>query len=103
MYILSMIVLIFFAVIGFCSFITSLADAGFHRGSKMTLILDRLTAEDAEIRIRRAAHICRKYGGIRAVCLCAKDAPAYDICCLMQRDYPFIEILSSTEEIGTAP
>lgn len=95
MEILCLIMLIFFAIIGLCSFITALLDL-FYKGSGETiLILDKLTAESAEARIRSAARMCHHHRGTRLICRCDPNEPAYDICRLMQKDYPFLEIDSS--------
>lgn len=94
MYIFCMIILIFLAIIGLCAFITALLDV-FYKGSGETvLLLKNLSAENAEARIRSAARICQHHHGIKLVCLCDEDHPAYDICHLMQQEYPFLEICS---------
>lgn len=91
MYILSMIILIFFAIIGLSAFITAIAD-GFHTSAKAVLTLEELSCSDAEARIRSAARICRQYKGIRLRVICEEGDPAYDICVMMQREYPMMEI-----------
>lgn len=95
MYILGMIFLIFFAVIGLCAFITAVVDS-LHRNTcdEITLLLQGLDENNAEISIRRAARIAQENSGVQIVIMCEKDDPAYPICEMMQKDYPFIEIRS---------
>ncbi len=94
MYILGMIILIFFAIIGICAFITSILDHCYHGEHESLLIIDNLSAETAEARIRSAARICQHHKGMKLRCICSEDDPAYDICALMQKEYPLIEISS---------
>ena len=93
MYILCMIVLVFFAVIGLCAFAAALLDQFYQGSTDAELILKNLSPDNAESRIRSAAHICRRQKGIRLIILCSETDPAYDICRLMQKDYPFVEIM----------
>ena len=93
MYILCMIILVFFAVIGLCAFVTSLLDQCYKGSTDAELILKNLTPENAESSIRSAAHICQRHRGIRLVIICDESDPAYDLCKLMQKDYPFMEII----------
>ena len=97
MYILGMIVLVFFAIIGLCAFITALIDT-MHRSAcvEITLLLQELEAHNAEVSIRRAVRIAQENRGVRIVIVCDKDDPAYAICEMMQKDYPLIEIRSGT-------
>ena len=60
MYILCMIILVFFAVIGLCAFVTSLLDLCYRNSTDAELILKNLTPENAESSIRSAAHICQR-------------------------------------------
>ena len=60
MYILCMIILIFFAIIGICALITSLLDHCYHGDHETMLVLKELSTENAEARIRSAARICQK-------------------------------------------
>lgn len=93
MYILMMIILIFFAVIGLCAFITALLDNLYHNNGKAELILKSLKPDNAEASIRSAARICQRHSGFTLICVCDEDDPAYDICRLMQKEYPFMEII----------
>ena len=93
MYIFSMIILIFFAIIGLCAFVGGLLDAVYKGSSNALLILGDLSPDNAEARIRAAARICRQHRSIRLRCVCEKGDPARDICELMQKEYPFMELL----------
>ncbi|MBQ3264364.1 MAG: hypothetical protein IJH07_01170 [Ruminococcus sp.] len=93
MIIFSMIVLIFFAIIGLCAFIASIIDICGKSEGRAELILHDLTPDDAELRIREAARICQAHRGYILKCACSENDPAYDICTLMQKDYPFIQII----------
>ena len=92
MYIICMIILIFFAIIGICAFITSLLDHCYHGEHESTLEIEDLSAENAEARIRSAARICQHHKGMTLRCVCSEENPAYDICKLMQKEYPLMEI-----------
>lgn len=92
MYIFCMIILIFFAIIGLCAFITALLDSIYKSSGVTVLILKEISADNAEARIRSAARICQRHKGMRLICECDEDNPAYDICRLMQKEYPFLEI-----------
>lgn len=92
MYIICMIILIFFAIIGICAFITSLLDHCYHGEHESTLVIEDLSAENAEARIRSAARICQYHKGMTLRCVCSEENPAYDICKLMQKEYPLMEI-----------
>lgn len=96
MYILSMIILVFFAIIGLCAFITAIVDHMHNTDhGEITLLLQELDTDNAEACIRRAARIAQDNSGVQVVCVCNKDDPAYAICEMMQKDYPFIRIESS--------
>ena len=97
MYILCMIILIFFAIIGICALITSLLDHCYHGDHETTLVLKELSAENAEARIRSAARICQHHKGMRLICICGKDDPAFDICVMMQKEYPLMELCSGKD------
>ena len=97
MYILSMIILVFFAIIGLCSFVSVILDKFYQNGGNAELTLKNLTAADAEARIRSAARVCQHHRGFRLICVCDEDDPAYDICRLMQKEYPFMEIASKQQ------
>lgn len=96
MYILCMIVLIFFAVIGLCSFITSLVDSAHGTaGKNIEITVRHPSPDETEATLRQAARICMKSRGARLICVCDSDEPSYPVCELMQRDYPFIELMNS--------
>ena len=94
MYIFCMIILIFFAIIGICAFITALLDCFYHENHQSVLILSDLSVENAEARLRWAARICQRHKGMKLRCICKEDDPAYDICFLMKKEYPMIELRS---------
>lgn len=94
MFIFCMIILIFFAVIGLCAFITSILDYCYKGDQESVLIIKNLSADNAEARIRSAARICQHHKGMRLRCICGEDDPAFDICVLMQKEYPLMEICS---------
>lgn len=93
MYLFSMIILIFFAIIGLCAFITALLDIAYKGNSRAVLLLTDMLPADAEACIRTAARICMHHTRIRLICVCTEDNPAYDICKLMQKEYPFLELM----------
>ena len=98
MYILCMTVLIFFAVIGLCSFITALIDSAHgSAGRNITMIVRHPPLSDAEAALRQAARICVRSKGARLICVCDSDEAAYPVCELMQRDHPFIELMNDKE------
>ena len=94
MYILCMIILIFFAIIGICALITSLLDHCYHGDHETMLVLNELSTENAEARIRSAARICQHHKGMTLRCICDEDDPAFDICVMMQKEYPSMELCS---------
>ncbi|WP_405356490.1 hypothetical protein [Ruminococcus sp.] len=94
MYILCMIILIFFAIIGICALITSLLDHCYHGDHETMLVLKELSTENAEARIRSAARICQHHKGMKLRCICDEDDPAFDICVMMQKEYPSMELCS---------
>lgn len=98
MYILCMIILIFFAVIGLCAFISALVDCLYRSDGEAVLILKELSADNAEARIRSAARICHHHAGMSVVCICGEEDPTYDICALMQKEFPFLRIQSGDTE-----
>ena len=95
MYILCMTVLIFFALIGLCAFITAVIDSAHGSAGKNIMIIVRHPPlSGAEAALRQAARICMKSKGARLICVCDGDEPSYPVCELMQRDYPFIELMN---------
>ena len=92
MYILSMIILIFFAIIGLCAFITAVIDSMHSGAGELLIILRELSEDNAEARVRKAAGICRNCRGSRIICVCEKDSPEESICEMLKRDHPFITI-----------
>ena len=95
MYILSMVILIFFAIIGLCTFIGAILDRAYRVKEGLTLIVEGLTPDSAEAQIRAAARICQRHKDVGMVCICGEDSSVKEICRLMKKDYPFIEIRES--------
>lgn len=91
MYILGMITLTFFAIIGLASFITAICRRTYVKDDRAVLVLRELTADNAEHRVRRAAAVCEELRCERLICECADDTAA-EICDLLSADYPVIEI-----------
>ena len=89
MYILGMIVLSFFALIGAASFLSALLSSG--ADPETALLLENLTIDNAEIRIRRAARLCDRIRCDRLICRCA-DEEAEKICTMLMKEYRIIEI-----------
>lgn len=102
MYIVMMIILSFFAVVGITHFITALIDAVFYRDDKSSylLIVPDPSAEDAEIQLRAAlSHIRPLYRG-RVIALCDKpDGELKSILECIARDFGSVEILTRQELI----
>ena len=92
MFVLCMIILVFFAIIGLCAFITAILDIAYKGDSSAVLVIQNLKPDNAEARIRTAARICLHHTHIRLVCVCEESDPAYDICKLLQKEYPFMDI-----------
>ena len=94
MYILSMILTVFFAIIGLCAFIAAIIDAAHNSASgELLIVLKSPKPENAEAAVRRAARLCTKAKGARLICVCESESPAYPICEIMKRDYPFMELI----------
>lgn len=94
MYILCMILLVFFALIGLCAFVTAVADIFWRSSdSEILIILRKLSENSAEQKIRRAARIARSNRGARLICFCSYENPAHKICESIKNEYPFIEII----------
>ena len=94
MYIMGMIILVIFAVIGLCAFLTAITDMCCCKCRGMTIILDRLDIDNAEAGLRKAARIYKESCDSRLIVVCDKGDPAYDICELMKKEYPFLELIS---------
>ena len=98
MYLFCMILLIFFAIIGLSAFITAIINAAHNStDDEILLILRNLNENNAEARIRKAARICMNTKGAQIICVCDDKNPAYSICEIMKREYPFIEIKNKDE------
>lgn len=101
MYILGMILLIFFAVIGLSCFISMIAKANLKSDTGgFILLIPEVDADNAEARIRSAAVIRQEAFGCRVVCVCPEDQRTRTICEKLQKEYPFLEIVDSTTMRG---
>ena len=90
MYIIGMVILTFFAVIGAAAFITGLLRAK-DADEDIAVILYKLNEDDAEARIRKAAELCGEIRCERLICVC-EDIAAKNICVRMKKVYPIVEI-----------
>ena len=100
MYILGMIILVFFAVIGLAAFIGALIRAhcicdtgGF------ILLIPRVDENNAEMRIRSALSVSESARVCRIICVCDENDPARMICEKMQRQFPQVEIVETIDSI----
>ena len=92
MFVFCMIILVFFAIIGLCAFITAILDIACKSDGSAVLVVKDLKPDNAEARLRAAARICLSHTSIRLICVCREDDPAYDVCRLLQKEYRFMEI-----------
>lgn len=90
MYIIGMITLTFFAVIGAASFITSLLRAN-GADEHLSIVLSELNEDNAEARVRKAAHLCSEIRCEKLICECA-DMKTEEICARLSDEYSFIKI-----------
>ncbi len=95
MYILGMILLVFFAVIGLTVFVSMLVKANLKSDTRdFILLISRVDEQNAEARIRTAAMMTDSVRGCRIICVCAETNPARVICEKLKRQYPQIEIVN---------
>lgn len=94
MYIVGLIILTFFAVLGLSAFLTPLLSEA-RNDPQLKLILEKLTASDAEIRVRRGVRLCRELRIERLICECA-DAEAIAVCERLKNDCRMIEVIPIT-------
>lgn len=93
MYILGIVLLVFFAVIGLSVFIGTLIKAGMTSDTDgFILLIPSVSEENAEARIRSAVTLLQKTRGSRIICVCPKDHKARTICEKMKEQYSFLEI-----------
>ena len=96
MYIIGLIILSFFALVGAVGFITALFGRSFDDSNPSELVLKALTAETAEVRVRRAAERCAQLRCEHLRCECLDDE-ALLICEKLRREYPVIEAVDKAE------
>ena len=95
MYIIMMIAVLFFAIIGLSTFILSIGRLTLHSGEQpLLLIIPEVDESNAEMLLRRAADVCSRTKALQLVCICDEQNAAYPICLIYQRRYPFLEIMS---------
>lgn len=90
MIVIGMIVLSFFALIGFAAFHSALINSR-DTDAETALVLENLIAQNAEMRVRRAVRICERIRCNRLICRCA-DEGAERICERLMKEYRMIEI-----------
>ena len=91
LYIIVLIIMTFFAVIGLITFINALILGNDLRNEDVKLVLDSLSGNSAERRVRKAVNICEELSCRRLVCECS-DEEARFICKKLKERYPIIEI-----------
>lgn len=100
MYIICMIGLVFFAMIGLCAFILSLIRilTESKDENEYFVILPNLNAQNAEGSIRSAKRKINDIGKGNILCLCDKgDTEAEDICQRLAADCPYLRIVDKTK------
>lgn len=90
MMILGLIILSFFALLGLLSFASALIGRAYREYNPSTLVLRKLNAESAEVRVRCAAARCVELRCGHLLCECA-DEEALFICKKLMHEYPIIE------------
>lgn len=90
MNVIGIIVLSFFALIGAAAFLSAMFREN-TADKECALLLEHLTADKAEMRIRRAAKLCDRIGCQRLICRCS-DVEAEQICERLTREYRIIEL-----------
>ena len=93
MYILGIMILSFFAVIGLACFIGALVKAGSVSDTEgFIMLIPSVTEDNAEARIRSASALISSARGCRIVCVCPNDSPAKEICGRLKKQLPQLEI-----------
>ena len=91
MYILGMIILTFFAVIGAAHFISAILHSAAGYDEQLVMVLTELGADNAEYRLRNALSLCREMRCSHLRCEC-RDSEALYICNSFARHEPMIEV-----------
>ncbi len=100
MYILGLVVLIFFAVIGLAVFVGTIAKANLRSNTEgMILLIPRVDENNAEAKIRSAAAMVDSVRGCRLICVCPKEDNARVICEKLQKEFPYLELASQCEMV----
>ena len=95
MYIIGMIILSFFALIGIAHFIDAVGNAIHWVKGDMILLLPSLHADDAEARTRQAARLCERENGTSVICLCEHGSEAEAVCNRLMQEYSCIMVTDS--------
>jgi len=94
MYILGMVILVFFAVIGIAALAGALIRAQLISDTDgFILLIPQVDEATAEARIRSAVMMAQAQRGCRIVCVCREGSSARELCSRMQREYPQVEII----------
>lgn len=98
MYILGLVILVFFAVIGLAVFVSTLVKANLQSNTDgFILLIPQADEDNAEARIRSAAALVGSAHGCRLICVCKNEHGARMICEKMQREFPYLEIANQFE------
>ena len=100
MYIIGMILLSFFALVGIAFFIDAVSSALHRVKGDMILLLPSLSADDAEARTRQAARLCEREDGTAVICLCEQGSEAEVICERLKYEYPCITVTDAAHFTG---
>lgn len=98
MYILGLVILVFFAVIGLAVFVSTLVKANLRSSTEgFILLIPQVSEDNAEARIRSATSIIGSTHGCRLICVCKNEPCTRMICEKMQREFPYLEIANQFE------
>ena len=104
MYILGLVILVFFAVVGLASFAGELYHAKMRDcADRLILLIPHVDEDTAEMRIRSAIAAAESIKAGRIICVCSADDPAFAICERLQEDHPILEIVGRFDTLKTAP
>lgn|GEM_PF-1950264 len=100
MYIVGIVIVIFFAVVGISVFIGTIIKANMNTDTEgFVLLIPYLDEETAEARIRSAAAIYDSERSFRVVCICRSNPNVRQICEKLRIQYPYLEIVDSIDEV----
>lgn len=96
MYIVCMIGLVFFAMIGLCAFVSAIVGIWTDRNDEndYLIVIQRPNADNAEYRLRAAIRKINEIGKGEILCLCEENDPeTMSICRRMEQDCPCLKIV----------